>query len=143
MASIEEDVGVVAGIGMTVTVEGEEDGASEGEATVASTADVEVASGVEVGTEGDSGVEALVTGATEVCVADVVVLSVTPVMALEAEEWLDTGKATLDDGATSDLLPCPGVTVIVTTGLSVTVTISESQAEEPKAPTLEPLGLPA
>ena len=88
VASCEVDTGVVvssaavvAGTGMTVTVDGDEDGVSEGEAvvasitdvgvgfgveaTVVSTADVDVVSGVETGTEGNSGVEVLVTGIAE------------------------------------------------------------------------------
>ena len=132
-------VGVVAGIGITVTVDGEEDGVSEGEAivgsttdvdfvsgveaTVASTAEVDVVCGVEAGTEGDAGVEGTAA------------LSVTPVMTLKPEA--DAGKTSLTDGATSDVVPWAGVTVTVTIGFSVTVTISESHAR------LEPPGLPA
>lgn len=137
---------VVAGIGMTVTVDGDEDGVSEGEAivastvdvgvvsgveaTVASTAEVDVASGVEAGTEGNSGVEVSVTGIAEGRVVGAAVLSVTPVMILKTEDWLGTGKITLDGRAISDVLAWPGVTVTVTIGFSVTVTMSESHEEE-------------
>ena len=136
---------VVAGMGMTVTVDGDVDGVSEGEAivgstagvdvvsgveaTVASTADVDVASGVETGTVGDSG-EASVAGTVEERVEGVVALAVTPVMTLKTEDWLGTGRTILDDGTVSDVVPWPGVTVTVTRGCSVTVTISESHEEE-------------
>ena len=138
---------VVDGMGMTVTVEGDEDGVSEGEIIVGSTADVDVVSGVEVTvastaeidviagiemeTEGDSRVEGSVTGIGEEWVEGVVVLSETPVMTLKTEDWLGTGKTTLDEGAISDVVPWLGVTVTVTIGFSVTVTTSESHEEDP------------
>ena len=128
----------VAGTGMTVTVEGDEDGVFEGEAIVGSRADVDVVSGVETGTEGDAAVETSVTGTAEGWVEGAAALSVTPVMALTTEGWLGTGEITLGDSATSDVVPRPGVTVTVTTGFSVTVTISESHGSM-----LEPPGLPA
>ena len=104
---------VVAGIGITVTVEGEEDGVSDGEATVASTREVETASGSETGTEGTS--EEVVSARAEVDGASVedvsatlgaekVELLVTPVKTLEKEDSLEAGNTMLEDGITSVVL---------------------------------------
>lgn len=142
-ASTSEVAGVFAGIGTTVTVDGEGDDFSEDEARVVLTAEVEGTSGAEVGTGETLGVEASATGAFEEPLEGVTELSLTPVKTLKTEDSLETGRIALDEGVVSEVLPWPTVTVTVTMGFSVTVTSSESQEVESTASTLEPPGLPA
>ena len=164
VVSTSEVAGVVAGIGMTVTVDGEGDDVSEDDATVVWTAEVEVTSGAEVGMDETSGVEVSVTGAFEELLEGVVELalmpvktfvtedsllegvvelSLMPVKTLVTEDSLEMGRVALDDGVVSEVLSSAGVTVTVTMGFSVTVTAPESQEVESTALTLEPPGLPA
>ena len=143
VASTSEVAGVVAGIGITVTVDGEGDDVSEDDATVVWTAEVVVTSGVEVRTDETSGVEVSVTWAFEELLEGVVELALMPVKTLVIEGSLEKGRIALDDGVVSEVLSSPGVTVTVTIGFSVTVTAPESQDVESTALTLEPPGLPA
>ena len=117
---------------------GEEDGVLDGETSVASTREVEVSSGIDTGIEA-SLMEGLSTteGAVEARA------SAMPVKTFETEDSLETGSTMLEEIATSAALPCPGATVTVTMGFSVTVATPASQVVEPRASTPESSAPPA